>query len=265
MRECRFNMARWDRDNPPTAVNIYTDASSRKIGPDQWASSWAFVIVRADYQGNPIRMQDTDEVIAEHSGISNLPTNAAELHAVGQALAYCMLYLNPFMANIRTDSLLAADWLRGNKRIKSPTVIPTWEAVQPLLAVTKTCGRYQMVRIFHVKGHAGNKNNERADLLAGQANDSRHLDYPDDFLAMAWSQFIDHGESTKPQDIVVDMVSVSVHAGRMAEILETTLGGADDVTLRWKSAVMQMMDSVTMMESHMQGFLDTDVMSDSEF
>jgi ribonuclease HI len=182
-------------------------------------------------------MPDTDEVIAEFSGIGNLPTNAAELFAFGQALSYCMLYLNPFNANFRMDSELVKQWLKGEKRIKSHVVLPIYNRVFPLYeAALGNGGKFHPVRIMHVKGHSGNEMNERADALAGEANANRDGEYLEDFLVDAENRFMRRLEFKSMQDLLVEFSQTAAVLDSLSAQTNNILGFDHDVSVDLRHA-----------------------------
>jgi RNA-directed DNA polymerase len=128
-------------------ITISTDGSLAlqvaKKGRDRGPGGWAFVV------------HGTGE---ERSGSVSLTTNnRMELKAVIEAIRFVSENASVI---IRTDSQYVSNAVNVQATIKSNADL--WQEYRGL------CGS-RRIKVEWVKGHAGDPNNERADILAGQA------------------------------------------------------------------------------------------------
>lgn len=124
-------------------INIYTDGA---YSPTRNQGGWAFIVV-----------DDTsDKVIFELSdAVADTTNNRMEIEAVLRALLY-IKFTNLESCKIYSDSLYVIGTIcDGWKRNKNQDL---WEVFDKL--------KQPGVKYIHVKGHDGNKFNERCDELA---------------------------------------------------------------------------------------------------
>jgi ribonuclease HI len=130
-------------------ITVSTDGSIagqvRKKGKDQGPGGWAFVV------------HETGEEISGH--VASSTNNQMELRAVIEAIRF----VDPKKSIVvRTDSQYVHDAVNRQNTIKSNSNL--WKEYQEV-------SKSRRIKIVWVKGHAGDRNNERADQLAAiQAN-----------------------------------------------------------------------------------------------
>ncbi len=133
-----------DENVDPEGIQIFTDgASAGNPGP-----SGIGVILRFGHH---------EKEISEYIGQAT--NNIAELKAIQaglQALKNTALPVQIFTDSRYAYGVLALGWkARANKVLVE--------------SIKKTMGKFENIRIIKVKGHAGHKDNERADFLATSA------------------------------------------------------------------------------------------------
>jgi len=133
-----------DENVDPEEIQIFTDgASAGNPGP-----SGIGVILRFGHH---------EKEISEYIGQAT--NNIAELKAIQaglQALKNTALPVQIFTDSRYAYGVLALGWkARANKVLVE--------------SIKKTMGKFENIRIIKVKGHAGHKDNERADFLATSA------------------------------------------------------------------------------------------------
>jgi len=133
-----------DENVDPEEIQIFTDgASAGNPGP-----SGIGVILRFGHH---------EKEISEYIGQAT--NNIAELKAIRaglQALKNTALPVQIFTDSRYAYGVLALGWkARANKVLVE--------------SIKKTMGKFENIRIIKVKGHAGHKDNERADFLATSA------------------------------------------------------------------------------------------------
>ena len=129
-------------------VTIHTDgACSGNPGPGGWAAVLT----------SPMGARGNYKEIAGH--VAYTTNNEMELMAVLEALK--TLKRTGLSVAIFTDSQLVIGWLTGEYKVKA-------DHIAELVAQIKTVAEAKFLAIdwFHVKGHSGNTNNERANKLA---------------------------------------------------------------------------------------------------
>ncbi len=131
---------------------LYTDGSCPKPnGPGGWAS---ICLEREDFTVAGYSLETTNnrmELDAVISGLNTLPEGSVvTVYVDSQYVVFGITrYIDTWIANGRLE--------RGS--IKNPDL---W---RQLLAAVE---RHKSVAWIHVKGHAGNEWNEKADILAGE-------------------------------------------------------------------------------------------------
>ena len=133
-------------------IYIYTDGS---YSSSREQMGIGIIIVNAN----------TDEIIREFShGYKGGTNNKAEIAAVIIGLRLITKPCNSI--TIKTDSMLVIGWLSKNwKRNKNTSLLK--EADKQLKRVKELCPN---IIFEHVKGHNGEKYNERCDKLATKAS-----------------------------------------------------------------------------------------------
>lgn len=128
----------------PEGIQIFTDgASAGNPGPSGI--------------GVLLRFGDHEKEISEYIGIAT--NNIAELKAIQAGLH--ALKRTALPVQIFTDSSYAYGVLALGWKAKANSEL--------IESIKKTMRKFKDVRIFKVKGHAGHKENERADFLATSA------------------------------------------------------------------------------------------------
>jgi ribonuclease HI len=143
-------------------ITIYTDGAAKgNPGPGGYG-----VVMLANVNGKPYRKE-----LAE--GFRITTNNRMELLAVIKGLETLKKTGTP--VTIYSDSKYVVDavekgwlWNWEKKNFKAKANIDLWKAFIPLYKNHK-------VKFVWVKGHAGNKENERCDELAVEAAESRNL------------------------------------------------------------------------------------------
>lgn len=131
----------------PDPIILTTDGSGTVIGQ---AGGWACVLRSGAH-------------VRELSGSAESTTNnLMELEAVCQGLA--AITRRQAIVTVRTDSQCVIGWLTGAYTARKPHI---HAAVTRILALIADRG--YTVTYDHVKGHAGDVDNERCDQLAGEA------------------------------------------------------------------------------------------------
>lgn len=134
-------------DSPCERLHIYTDAS-RNISKN--VAGISFIIV--DYKHKLILCEYIDK-------IHNVTNNQAELIAIGMAIEFCYDLKNLKKITIFTDSLYAKRVL--NKEFKARKNVKLVKSILDLINEAPF-----EISIQWVRGHNGNKYNERADELS---------------------------------------------------------------------------------------------------
>ena len=105
------------------------------------------------------------EITSEHSGHEPHTTNnRMELAGIREAIARCP---EGAAREIATDSQNAIGWLSGGFKRKKPAIVAMCRAIDVLIRKQRLGGGTLTFR--HVRGHHGNRLNERADKLATDA------------------------------------------------------------------------------------------------
>ncbi|MDR0600806.1 MAG: ribonuclease HI [Treponema sp.] len=170
----------WNMGNIGTELKIYTDGGcSGNPGP----GGWAYVIEAVSVSGaggasggdRAGEFPGSAKIIAEKWGAeSNTTNNRMELSAVIAALeALSGLALSPEKITVYTDSQYVQKgitqwirlWKRNNWRTSGKDPVKNRELWQRLDELS-TC--FPLVWIW-IKGHAGNKMNERCDMMTREA------------------------------------------------------------------------------------------------
>ena len=145
-------------------IHIYTDGGcSGNPGP----GGWAYLILQETFQG--------DEILAEHWGAEKETTNnRMELTAVIASLEALKNMDNaPRKANIYTDSQYVqkgiSEWIHNWKRNSWRTSDKKPVKNKDLWLCLDILACEFKIHWICVKGHAGNKYNERCDLLTQKA------------------------------------------------------------------------------------------------
>jgi len=140
--------------DPRYDVTITTDGSGTRLGqPGGWAC-----ILRTEHLHKEL-----------WGGKDSTTNNEMELYAI---LAGITALLKPQLrVLVRSDSQVALGWAQGGWRKSGH---PYARAIGQTLTETITDMRL-LVGYRHVPGHAGDPDNERADLLAGAERDRRML------------------------------------------------------------------------------------------
>lgn len=246
IKECSYKPGKWDRHNPPNTLNVYVDSSSQKINDHEWESTWKFVVVRAKYvEGEPVcAMPDTDDILAEYSGVGNLPSDAAGLFAFGQALSYCMLYLNPFSANFRVPSKDTVDYIRGNRDVTRAEVLAVYGRVHPLYVAAKGKSRYSPVRLMGITNSQYSEYIKRLDL---GDDDPAEEDVGDtenrDFLVKAEGRFMGREDLVSPSDILEELDRARATVDILFNWANSTLGFDCSVSTRLGDALVGLVEA----------------------
>lgn len=128
-------------DGHPDAIHIYTDgASSGNPGP---AGIGVF-----------LRYGRHEKEISEYIGVAT--NNIAELKAIDAALA--SLKRTDLPVRIYTDSAYAQGVLFGKYKARENTAL--------IAEIKKRIDLFADIRCYHVRGHSGHPENEKADQLA---------------------------------------------------------------------------------------------------
>lgn len=163
-------------------AHIYTDGSSTPVkGGGKGHGGWAFVVVKSP------KSKDT---IAKRYGHNKKSTNnSMELTAVINSLHYCNTNLTTKKVVIYTDSKyvsdsiyfdFVSDWEANgwvNSAGKPTANIDEWIELTDIIKILTK--RQVDVEVRWVRGHNGNRFNERADRLAkkGKKNKKINKDY----------------------------------------------------------------------------------------
>ena len=140
-------------------IEIYTDGS---CSVNTGEGGWGLVIVKDGV------------VVQEECGAAvDTTNNRMELTAFLKAMQIMEESEEPVEYTIYTDSAYIANcfkdkwyqkWLANGWKASNRTAIKNQDLWKAIIHIHKTT--HNMVTIVHVKGHQGNKYNERADLLA---------------------------------------------------------------------------------------------------
>jgi len=149
---------------PQSLVEIWTDGGCKpNPGPGGWAALMKFGAHERELSG----------------GEAETTNNRMELTAAAEALE---ALTRPCKVTLHTDSEYlrngitrwSTGWVRRNWRNSAGDPVANMDLWRRLLAVTP---KHDITWLW-VKGHSGDENNDRVDVLATQARDALGLAYP---------------------------------------------------------------------------------------
>lgn len=142
-------------------LDIYTDGS---VNPNPGVGGWAAVISDG---------KKTVELTGySYGGATN---NSMELTAILRAIQYLKV---PCQVTVYSDSQLAVQCLNGNYKPKKHHIVDLVKGIR----IAAQSGGHQ-VKYVHVDGHKGIEFNERADELAGKAQNDCFAEFKRDIEA----------------------------------------------------------------------------------
>lgn len=150
-----------------TWTSLYTDGAIKGIGKKEAKGGWAFVVVK-DNNEIDFKFDGKDGAIAKYP----VTNSTMEFYAMAQALIYIKEKLSGQKVAIYCDSEYVINsllewvpkWKKNGWRSYRGSAVKNVELIK--FVYNKFVQLRDNVRIYHVKGHSGNKFNDRADELA---------------------------------------------------------------------------------------------------